>query len=150
MSQPSPRDVLNHLIESCRDGEHGFRCAASLVTDQTLQSLFNEMADQRQRLAAELLPHAQRFGGPAASEGTAGAAAHRRWMGARSTLSGHDDGTVLAETRRGDALTVFAFKNAVENGLPATVRDLVERQCTELRHAHDQIEELERTRLLSL
>ena len=150
MSQPSPRDVLNHLIESCTDGEHGFRHAASLVTDQTLQSLFNEMADQRQRLAAELLPHAQRFEGPAASEGTAGAAAHRRWMGARSTLSGHDDGTVLAETRRGDALTVQTFKTAVEHGLPATVRDLVERQYSELCQAHDQIAELDRTRLLPL
>ena len=150
MSQASSRDVLNQLIESCRDGEHGFRHAASLVTDQTLQSLFNEMADQRQRFAAELLPHAQRFGDPAAAEGTAGAAAHRRWMGARSTLSGHDDGSMLAETRRGDALTVLAFKSAVERGLPATVRDLVERQFTELCHAHDQIDELERTRLLSL
>lgn len=78
------------------------------------------------------------------------AAAHRQWMGARSTLSGHDDGTVLAETRRGDALTVQTFKNAVAYGLPATVRDLVERHLTELCHAHDQITELERTRLLSL
>ena len=150
MSQPSPRDVLNHLIESCRDSEHGFRCAASLVTDQTLQSLFNEMADERQRLAAELLPHAQRLGGPEAAEGSAAAAAHRQWMGARSALSGHDDGSVLAEARRGDALTVLTFKRAVEQVLPATVRDLVERQFTELCRAHDQIDELERTRLLSL
>lgn len=89
MSRPGPRDVLNHLIESCRDGELGFRHAATLVTDRTLQSLFNEMAEQRQRFAGELLLHAQRFGGPAAAEGTAVAVAHRRWMDARSRMSGH-------------------------------------------------------------
>ena len=150
MPESSPRVVLNHLIESCTDGEHGYRHAADLVTDQALKSLFTEMADNRARYAAALVPHAQRFGGPAPASGTAGASVHRRWMDIRNTLSGHDDATVLAEARRGDAVTVLVFKSALDGVLPATVRDLVERQFTELRTAHEYIDELERTRLIGI
>jgi uncharacterized protein (TIGR02284 family) len=150
MSDHGPRAVLNHLIETCKDGEHGFRHAADLVTDQALKSLFADMADQRLRIAGELTPHAQRLGGAATSEGTTGAAVHRRWMDLRSTISGHDDGTVLAEARRGDAVTVTVFRSALAGVLPATVRDLVERKFNELRLAHEYLAELERTRLVGM
>ena len=64
------------------------------------------------------------------------ASLHRRWMDVRSALSGHDDGAVVAEARRGDSVTVQAFKSAVEGALPATVRDLVEHEYAAVRESH--------------
>jgi len=145
MSEPSPRAVLNHLIETCKDAERGFRHAESLVHDPAMKSEFAGLAERRGRFAGDLVPHAQRLGGDAAAEGTAGAAMHRRWMDVRDRMSGHDDGAVVAEVRRGDAVTLLAFKNAVEGVLPATVRDLIEQEYAAMCVAHERIDVLERS-----
>ena len=139
MSQRSSRALLNHLIETCNDGAHGFQHAADLVTDAALKTQFAELARSRARIADQLLPHAQRFGGDTASDGTAAAALHRKWMDVRSTWSSHDDRTILTEVQRGDAVTMAAFKDALDGVLPSSVRDLVERQYSELRGEHDQL-----------
>ena len=144
MPNPSPRAVLNHLIESCRDAERGFRHAATLVTHWTMRSEFKHAADLRAQFAINLLPHAHRLGGASTADGTAGASIHRHWMDAKILLSGHDDRSVLTEARRGDRATVLAFKGAVEGDLPATVRDLVEQQYAELCLSHERLDELDR------
>lgn len=140
MSDPNARAVLNHLIETCKDGEHGFLHAAELVGDPGLKTLLIDFAGRRARLADELLPHAQRLGGPAATDGTAAAAMHRRWMDVRSNLSGHDDRTILAEARRGDTVTLAAYKKALDGALPISVRDIVERHFAEVRHTHEDLD----------
>lgn len=139
MSDTSSRALLNHLIETCKDGERGFQHAAELVSDPGLKALFNDFAGRRARAAADLLPHAQRLGGPAATDGTTAASVHRRWMDVRSNLSGHDDRSILREAQRGDATTVAAYQSALDGLLPPSVRDLVERQFAELRDTHDDL-----------
>ena len=140
MSEPSARAVLNHLIESCKDGAHGFDHAAELVADPALKVLFADLARTHAAVAAELVPQAQRLGGTAAADGTAAASLHRRWMDARSRMSGHDDRTVLAEAHRGDTFTMAAFKDALDGALPSSVRDVVEQQYSRLRGGHDDLE----------
>jgi hypothetical protein len=56
MADQTPRVVLNHLIETCRDSERGYRAAAELVASETLQSLFLEWAEDRARFAEKLVP----------------------------------------------------------------------------------------------
>lgn len=136
MSELSPRAVLNTLIETCKDGERGLLHAAELVSDPILKSFFTDTASQRARFATDLLPHAQRLGGESTADGSPAASLHRRWMDVRSALSGHEDGAVVAEARRGDSVTVLAFKAAVEGVLPATVRDLVEHEYATVRESH--------------
>ena len=140
------RVVLNDLIETCRDGERGFRNAAGLVTAPTLKALFLELAAQRARFAEELLPYAQRLGGAATSEGTTAASVHRRWMDVKSALTSHDDHSIVTEVLRGDGLTLRTYGEAVGGFLPATVREVVERQEAEIRTAHERIETAERER----
>ena len=136
MTESDPRSILNSLIETCKDGERGLLHAAELVKNPALKTFFADTAGRRAQFAAELLPHAQRLGGAATADGTAGATLHRTWMGVRSALSGHDDGAVASEAERGHSLTVLAFKTAVEGALPATVRDLVEHAYSEVRASH--------------
>jgi len=135
MSDSDPRAVLNSLIETCKDGERGLLHAAELVTSPALKAFFTDTAQRRAQMAGDLLPHAQRLGGTETSDGTAGATLHRKWMDVRSAISG-DDRAVVSEAERGDAITVQAFKSAVEGALPATVRDLVERGYDEARASH--------------
>lgn len=97
-------------------------------------------------MGVELLPHAQRFGGSEPAEGTAAASLHRKWMDVRD-WSSHDDRAILEEVRRGDSITVAAFKDALAGVLPASVRDMVERHYREILRAHD---ELDQSRLVAL
>ena len=145
MSDLSSRAVLNQLIETCKDGALGFQHAADLVSDAEFKTLFTDLAHRRSQVAAELLPHAQRFGGNEAANGTTAAALHRKWMDVRDNWSGHDDRAILAEARRGDSLTVASFKDALAGVLPASVRDMVERQYAEIRNGHDALDQTQRS-----
>lgn len=143
MTELSPRAVLNTLIETCKDGERGLLHAAELVADPALKMFFTDTAYRRARFATDLLPHAQRLGGASTADGTTGASIHRRWMDVRSAWSGQDDRAVVAEARRGNSITVLAFKSAVEGALPATVRDLVEHEYAAVRDSHLRFADLD-------
>ena len=139
MSDISSRAILNHLIETCKDGATGFQHAATLVGDPGYKILFTDFAHRRSLTAAELLPHARRFGGSEAADGTTAASLHRRWMDVRDNWSGHDDRAILTEVRRGDSMTVAAFKDALDGVLPASVREMVERQHAEMQSGHHEL-----------
>lgn len=148
MADRSPRAVLNHLIETCRDAERGFRQAADLVSDPSLKALFSDIADERAEFANDLVPHANRLGGEATAAGTAAGSLHRWWMDIRDRLSGHDDLAVVAEVRRGDNVTRLAFKSAVDGVLPMTVRELLDQQYAQICAEHARIESLDRSETL--
>ncbi len=90
MTDRSERAVLNHLIETCKDAERGFRHVAEHATDPAVKSLFLDIASQRARFASDLLPHAQRLGGANATEGTSAGTLHRTWIDLRSAISRGD------------------------------------------------------------
>jgi len=137
MAFKSEREVLNHLIESCRDGERGFITAAEHVNDPTLKSLFVQLAAERARCAEELLPHARRLGGPAAADGTTVAALHRKWIDLKCVLTHDTDHAIVVEAARGDGATIHAFKEAIEGSLPPDTRDIVERQFEAIQEEHN-------------
>src|SRR4051812_33752945 len=70
MTDRTERAVLNHVIETCKDAERGFRHIAEHATDPALKSLFLDIASERARFAADLLPHAHRLGGAHSHDGT--------------------------------------------------------------------------------
>jgi uncharacterized protein (TIGR02284 family) len=137
---------MNSLIETCRDGELGFLTAAAHVQSPALKALFEKMSAQRNRIAADLTPHAQRLGGDAAADGTNAAALHRHWIDIKSALRRRDDNAILVEVERGDAITLRAFQDALEGMLPPDSRDIVERLYAELRQAHATIASVDRVR----
>ena len=138
MAVRTEHSVLNHLIETCRDGERGFHLAAEQVASPALKALFTELADQRCAFANQLLPHAQRLGGEPPAEGTRAAALHRGWMDLKQAVI-HTDRAVLTEVRRGDTVAVQAYTDAVNGMLPPDTRDVVQHQCDALVSAHERL-----------
>jgi uncharacterized protein (TIGR02284 family) len=130
--------MLNRLVETCRDGEQGFRLAAERVTDPGLKALFTELAEQRATFAVELLPHAQRLGGNAPAEGTSTGRLHRSWMAIEGWFR-REDHAIVAEVERGDRTTLRLYFEALDGMLPPDARDVVQRQCDELEEAHARI-----------
>ena len=70
--------VLNGLIETCKDGEQGFKTAAEGLADPQIKSLFQQFSRQRGEMARELQGEVRRLGGdPDKSGSIAGARAPR-------------------------------------------------------------------------
>ncbi|MEN3340556.1 MAG: hypothetical protein V7647_4232 [Acidobacteriota bacterium] len=137
--------TLNSLIETCKDGEEGFRTAAEGVSDQAVKTAFAKIARERWQMARELQDEVQGLGGNPETSGSVGGAVHRGWINIKSVVTGRDDQKIIAEAERGEDVAKAAFKAALEEPLPAQVRALVERLAAEVRAAHDQVRAMEKS-----
>jgi uncharacterized protein (TIGR02284 family) len=136
--------TLNNLIETCKDGQEGFRQAADGVKNSELKTLFGTYAQQRAQFAGELQNEVLRLGGdPEKTSSTAGAL-HRGWINIKSALTGEDEGAVISECERGEDSAVRNYTDALKEELPNNVREIVERQFAQVREAHERIRALER------
>lgn len=136
---------LNNLIETCKDGQDGFKTAAEGVDRSDLKTLFYEFSQQRATFAGELQNEVRRLGGDPEKTGSVAASLHRGWIDIKSAVTGHDDNAVIAECERGEDSAVSNYKDALKDaGLPADVRTLVERQYAAVQAAHDRVRLLER------
>jgi len=135
--------TINSLIETLKDGEKGFKDASEAVKDQQLKSLFQQYSQQRQRFASELQTQARALGEsePDNSSSAAGAM-HRAWINLKSAVTSGDDKAILSECERGEDSAVSEYKNAMEDGLTGQVREIVSRQFTEIKSAHDRVKQL--------
>jgi uncharacterized protein (TIGR02284 family) len=136
-------DVIDNLIETLKDGQKGFEQAAEAVSDPKLKSLFSNYSQQRSRFAAALQSEARRNGEtePETSSSATGAM-HRGWINLKSVITGGDEHAILAECERGEDSAVEQYKKALEDGLTPAAQELVSRQFTEIKAAHDRIRSL--------
>jgi len=135
--------TLNQLIQTCKDGENGFKVAAESVDDVNLQHLLASYSQQRREFAAELESEVTRLHQDPAESGHVAAALHRGWMDIKSLATGRDEAAIIAECERGEDVAVKAYEQVLGSGLPADLQALVERQFLKVKDAHDQIRSLE-------
>ena len=136
--------TLNNLIETCKDGQNGFRTAAEGVKDTQLTTLFNICSQQRGQFAAELQNEVRRLGGDPEKAGSTVAVLHRGWINIKSAVTGEDEGAVISECERGEDSAVKSYEEALKNNLPADVQMIVERQFLQVKETHDRIRSLEK------
>ena len=134
--------TLNGLIETCKDGQNGFKEAAEGVERSDLKSLFYEFSQQRSQFAGELQSLVQSLGGDPENTGSVAAAIHRGWINIKSAVTGKDDGAILSECERGEDSAKNTYKNATEEALPANVMETVQTQYQAVLSAHDRIKAL--------
>ena len=144
--QKEMSSVLNDLIETLKDGQKGFQEAAEAVKDSQLKSLFVEYSQQRARFASDLQTQAQSLGNEPETSSSAAGALHRGWINLKSVVTGGDDHAILAECERGEDSAVEAYKKALDKDLPQALYELVSRQYTDIKAAHDRIRNLRDTR----
>jgi uncharacterized protein (TIGR02284 family) len=143
MNQKEIASTINNLIETLKDGEKGFKEAADAVNDPEMKSLFTEYSAQRHQFASELQSEIRSLGGAEPETGgSAAGAMHRGWMDLKSAISGKDESAILAECERGEDSAVKEFTGAIGKPLSSPLRDIVFRQYTEIKRAHDRIKQL--------
>lgn len=146
MPSVNPRVIsaLNTLVETCKDGEHGYRAAADALTNPELRRLFTMYAAERAQFAAELASIVRQLGGEPETSGTVAAALQRGWMNIKSAVAGRNQRTVIAEAERSEDAAKQAYQQALGEDLPPDVRAIIDRQYARVREAHDRVRTMER------
>lgn len=140
-------DCLNGLIQTCIDGEKGFRQAADALEDTPqVKQRFLTHAEERARFAQSLAIQVSALGGEPAEDGTFKGKIHRGWIDIRNAISSDDGAAIIAEAERGEDAAMSNYKDALET-LPAggPVRDMVETQYSSVRAAHAHVSALKAT-----
>jgi uncharacterized protein (TIGR02284 family) len=134
--------VLNNLIETCKDGELGFRTAAEGLKSSASKSKFLEYSRQRAEMARELQTEVRRLGGDPEKTGSVSGSLHRGWLDIKSVITGKDDHAIVAEAERGEDVAKSAYENALKEGLPVSAQTVVQQQAAKVRQAHDYVRDL--------
>jgi uncharacterized protein (TIGR02284 family) len=134
--------TLNGLIETCKDGQEGFKDAAEAVKDGELKTLFFEYSQQRAQFSAVLMELVRELGGDPAESGSMTGAMHRGWIDLKSAITGGGEESILNECERGEDSAKDAYKDALEKNLPANIADVVRQQASAVQAAHNRVREL--------
>lgn len=146
MANPNEEFVstLNNLVETCKDGENGFRAAAEAVANPEIKSFFNNCARQRAQFARELQAEVRRLSGDPEETGSAAGSMHRGWINLKSAITGGDEKAIISECERGEDSAVKAYQEALdETTLPENLRSVIERQYRQVKEAHDRVRAME-------
>lgn len=136
----SIRSSINHLIETCKDGQEGFRTASEHIEEPNIKTLLAELSLQRSQFAGELQNAAIHLGDKdPENSGSVAGALHRGWINIKGAVTGRDIHHILAECEAGEDSAVKAYRETLELELPGDLRGLVEEQFAKVQSAHDQV-----------
>jgi uncharacterized protein (TIGR02284 family) len=142
MSNDKAVSVLKDLIETCKDGQHGFRTAAEDAKDAELARVFTEFSSQRTTFIGELQDRVRSLGGNPDESGSVSGSLHRGWIDLKSAMSSNEPHAVLAECERGEDAAVKSYREALEENLDPITRGIVSRQYASVQAAHDRVKQL--------
>lgn len=133
---------LNGLIETCKDGQNGFKEAAEAVERSDIKALFYEFSQQRAEFASVLQELVRSLGGDPEKSGSLAGAAHRGWINIKSAVTGGDEESILNECERGEDAAKEAYADAAQMALPSHIADVVRQQSQAVLAAHNRVREL--------
>ena len=133
------RDILNNLIETCRDGQNGFREAAEHVKNPEIREFFNQQSLVRAQFASELEGEVRRLGEPdVKTSGSTLAAMHRAWIDLKSSLGGGDE-AIISAAETGEDSAKKAYEEALKEKLPGDVMEIVRKQAESVIETHNRV-----------
>jgi uncharacterized protein (TIGR02284 family) len=138
----NPTDVIQDLIETCKDGETGYLHAASVADDPKLKDYFREQSLERAQFRIELTEIVKRMGvtDPDTSGSTA-AVLHRAWFEAKDDFGGGDH-TLLESVEQGEDSAKESYEKALRTGLPPEIATVLRGQYASVKAAHDRVRAL--------
>lgn len=145
MDENNVSDVLENLIEICKDGQKGYHDAASHVKRPDLKTYFNQLSLERARFAEELRAELTRVGKPDKKpSGTVVGTMRRAWIDTKVSLGGGDK-TILDSLESGEDSAKEAYQKALSGHLPTNIAEIVRTQAASVQQAHDKVKMLRDT-----
>ncbi len=136
------KTTLGKLIDILRDGHEGFLELGKHLKDDKARLFFLKETQERSNFAAELENELHRLGVKDVHQsGMVSGKVHRVWGELKAKLGGGDH-TLLATAEQGEDVVKKAYKEALEEHLPADIRDVLTRQQTHIVKSHDLVRDL--------
>jgi len=135
--------IVEKLIETCRDGQNGFRESAQHVKDPAIRELFNQLSLQRAQFAGELesAVHHLSKKTDVKQDGSIGGKLHRTWIDLKANLGAGDAG-IVASAEAGEDSAKKNYQEIEHEDLPGELREIIARQAEAIFVAHDRIKQL--------
>lgn len=135
--------VLNDLIQINNDRVVGYEKAAKEAKnlDVDLITVFQQMADQSRKYAAELTEQVGKLGGDAAHDTTLSGKVYRVWMDLKAAITGKDRESILGSCEYGEDVAQRAYQAALESDafMNTEIRQMISTQKSSLKESHDLI-----------
>ncbi|MGK2912439.1 MAG: ferritin-like domain-containing protein [Sphingobium sp.] len=140
MSSQHDITVLNSLIKTTLDSIKGFQEAAQENEAGRFESLFLQLASDRERVVGELQQAVRQLGDTPEDSSSVAGAAHRAFLNLKEMLSANDEKAIIDEVERGEDHIKSKFEAAAADAeaTPET-RAIVERCYQSVRQGHDTI-----------
>ena len=137
-------EILNDLVEINNDRIVGYERALEETKDgdADLKALFTSMIDESRKIRVDLAGEVQALGGEFEAGTTTSGKLYRAWMDVKAVFTGSDRHAILANCEFGEDAAQKAYKEALEEDLPAYIRTTLEAQKQMLRASHDRIKAL--------
>jgi uncharacterized protein (TIGR02284 family) len=136
--------ILNNLIQTCKEGQEGFRSAAEHISNSEFRRLFNIFSQQRAQFVSELQAEVHRLGGnPKESTGALGAI-NRSWTNFKAMITKSEEASIVAQCQQGEEAAVNSYQEALKADLPLDVQYVVKRQYMDIKDAYDRMRILQR------
>jgi uncharacterized protein (TIGR02284 family) len=135
-------DIVNPVIEICRDGEQGFATAANAVENNALRQDLSHYSKQRAGFAAALANALEEIGEEPVTHGSVSGALHRGWINITKMKPGDNEHAVLVACERGEGSAGKTYTEALGASLPTPIADLLAAQFQLVKATHDRIRNL--------
>ena len=135
-------DVLNTLIETCNDGELGFRHVAEHAASPQLKTLFAARAAECRQSCADLRAQVIQLGGDPETGGSTSGALHRGWVALLGSVAGYSDKSLLESCEKAEDSALERYRDALDQALPDSARLLIETQFEGVKRNHAQVRSL--------
>lgn len=132
-------DIVEKLIETCRDGQEGYRNAAEHTQTAELRDVFNRQSLERAKFAGELESVAHRLGESDPDRGPSIAnKLHQAWFDLKQKFGG-GDASILESVEAGEDNAKKHYQEALQGKLSMDVREIIETQSRSVFAAHDLV-----------
>jgi uncharacterized protein (TIGR02284 family) len=131
---------LQQLLVKNYDADKGIRKAFKEAKNQNLKDYFKKEALRHHRYATELDRIIHSLNATPMEEGSAVGRFHRIWMDIMLAVSGNDDQTIVAETKRGQKATIKEYEEKIKNEkIPPRIAEILKKQLADLKASVDQV-----------
>ncbi len=141
LNEDTIKDIQNLIsinIDSCK----GFNAAAEHIENDQIASYFRKCSIERDHLAQELQTAIATIGEAPEDEGSLKGTAHRWWMNIRSTVTGGDEHSVLADAERGEDEIKQRYEKTLKETAGSPLNSLLQNQYIKVKARHDEIRDM--------
>src|ERR1700754_512094 len=137
-------EVLNDLIQINNDRVAGYEKAIkeTKAEDDDLKVLFATMIAESHRIRIALATEVQALGASVEQGTTTTGKIYRAWMDVKAAFGGLSRHAILVSCEAGEDAAQKAYRTALDQDLPAFIKDLLTQQQEALRASHDEIKAL--------